>query len=558
MKKQFALLISIAVLLGCPVNVDNIPSQLSTLTYHSKPVSVFWKNAIIYFLLTDRFFNGNKSNDLQYNRKKDGAVLRSFDGGDIPGITKQIKEGYFDSLGVNAIWFTPVFDQITSHTDEGTGKTYAYHGYWTRDWTALDPNFGTEEELAAMIREAHSHGIRVLLDAVINHTGPVTPADPQWPDDWVRLGPKCDFQGFKGTVDCTLVENLPDIRTNSRDEVEIPPLLFEIWQQQNRLDQELSSISRFFDRTGYPKYPFYYIVKWLTDWVEKYGIDGFRVDTAKHTEGYVWAVLKKECEDALNRWREEHPDQVIHADPFFMVGEVYGYGISGGRNYDYGDQKVDFYDFGFESLINFEFKGDANRDYETVFQKYSDLLNSPELNTLTTVNYLSSHDDGSPFDGDRKKPLEAANKLLLSPGAVQLYYGDESARPLQVEGAVGDANLRSFMNWEDISTGETRKILRHYRKLGRFRSLHPSVGAGRHTLIQENPYLFKRTLEGQSNDMVLIGLDLPKGEKTIDVNGVFEDGSMLIDHYSGERIQIVDQNILMDTPFEIVLLAEVE
>jgi len=97
------------------------------------PDHAYWNNATIYFLLTDRFYNGNPDNDQTLGRKRDGAFLRNFIGGDLPGVTEKIESGYFDSLGVNAIWMTPVVEQIHGSVDEGTGMTYGYHGYWARD-----------------------------------------------------------------------------------------------------------------------------------------------------------------------------------------------------------------------------------------------------------------------------------------------------------------------------------------------------------------------------------------------------------------------------------------
>ena len=545
-------------LTGCPADKGKSNDQIEDIIYPNQPVSNFWKNATIYFLLTDRFNNGDKNNDLQFDRRHDGAVLRSFEGGDILGITQKIDDGYFDSLGVNVIWFTPVFQQIKSHTDEGTGKTYAYHGYWTSDWTALDPNFGTEKELSDMVLKAHDHGIRVLLDAVINHTGPVTPEDPQWPDDWVRVDSTCTYRDYASTVECTLVDNLPDIRTESTIEVKVPDVLVKKWQGEGKLSQETSELNNYFQLNKYPRYPFYYIVKWLADWVRKMGIDGFRVDTAKHTEAYVWSVLKKECEKALNAWRQANPELVIHSDPFYMVGEVYNYSISGGRGYDYGDRSVDFFAHGFESLINFEFKYDARSSYDSIFTKYSSLLNAPGFSDLSVLNYLSSHDDGDPFDKQRSLTYESANKLLLSPGAVQIYYGDETARPLQIEGASGDANLRSMMNWQELnSDAETQALLRHWQKLGQFRAQHPAIGAGIHTRISENPYTFARTISGKNNDQVIIGLDHPEGKKTIEVMGVFPEGTLIKDHFSGTTDTVKNDVIELDTEFTTILIASV-
>jgi alpha-amylase len=103
--------------------------------------------------MTDRFNNGDKSNDLNYDRTKTAGKLRGFEGGDIKGISKKIDEGYFDKLGINAIWFTPIVEQIHDAVDEGTGLSYGFHGYWTRDWTALDPNFGTKEDLANLVQK---------------------------------------------------------------------------------------------------------------------------------------------------------------------------------------------------------------------------------------------------------------------------------------------------------------------------------------------------------------------------------------------------------------------
>lgn len=543
------------LLTGCPADrKDHVTHP--DITYQSQPVSTFWKNATVYFLLTDRFHNGDPSNDQAFDRQPDGALLRNFEGGDLAGITKKIEEGYFDSLGVNAIWLTPVFEQIRSHTDEGSGKTYAYHGYWTRDWTALDPNFGTMKQLKDLVNKAHTHGIRIMLDAVINHTGPVTRVDHQWPEAWVRVDPDCRYQNFVSTVECTLVDNLPDIRTESTREVSIPDFLVEKWKQEGRRDQEISGLEQFFQEKGYPRYPFYYIVYWLTKWVRELGIDGFRIDTAKHTEAYVWSVLKIECEKALNAWRRENPDLVIHDDPFFMVGEVYGYGASAGREYDYGDIAVDFFNHGFESLINFEFKRDAESGYETIFSKYSTTLNAQDFSGLTIMNYLSSHDDGDPFDKDRTRGHESANKLLLSPGTAQIYYGDETARPLEVPGASGDANLRSLMNWEDlISRPDTRALLKHWQKLGRFRSRHTVVGSGMHEMITETPYTFKRYLSDGDAKTVVIGLDHPSGVKTIPVDGIFEEGTMLRDYYSGISVPVQNGQVTLNNEHTTVLLA---
>jgi len=519
-----------------------------------------WENANVYFLLTDRFNNGDPSNDVNFNRDKATAKLRGFEGGDIKGVIQKIEEGYFNKLGITALWLTPWFEQIHGGTDEGTGMTYGYHGYWTSDWTSLDPNFGTEEDLAKLVETAHSHGIRIVMDVIINHTGPVTPQDPVWPSEWVRTAPACTYTDYESTVFCTLVENLPDIRTESTDQVALPAKLLEKWEKEGRLETEMGELEAFFQRTAYPKAPRYYIIKWLTDFIRKYGIDAFRLDTAKHIEEEVWKKLGKEAGLAFETWKSENPEKIMGNQDFFMVGEVYGYGISGGKHFSFGDREVDYFAHGIQGMINFEFKESAKQSYEALFSSYSDKLNG-DLDGYSVLNYISSHDDGGPFDKERKKALEAATKLLLCPGASQIYYGDESSRQLIVPGTNGDATLRSFMNWEEIESNISRNgvairdVLDHYQKLGQFRRDHPSVGAGSHQLISSLPYLFSRKFEmGEYSDRVFVGLDLEAGEKSINVSGVFQDGTDLYEYYSGNYLTVSKGEAFLNSEFDIVLL----
>ncbi len=514
-----------------------------------------WEGANIYFLLTDRFHNGDTLNDVNFERTNDTGVLRGFMGGDMKGITEKINEGYFSDLGVNAIWFTPVVEQIHGDTDETTGNTYGYHGYWTKDWTSLDPNFGTRKDLENLVKTAHSKGIRVLLDVVLNHTGPVTQRDPVWPAEWVRQEPVCEFTTYENTTSCTLVKNLPDILTESDESVELPDSLLAKWKAEGRLSTELDELQLFFERTGYPRSPRAYIIKWLTDYVGDYGIDGYRVDTVKHADEKSWAELYEQASYSFTTWKKKNPNEVLDDNTFYMMGEVYNYGISGGREFDFGDQKVDYYDYGFNSLINFELKNDAKGNYETIFRKYNKLLNT-KLKGKGVVNYLTSHDDGEPFDKEREHPFKTANVLLLTPGASQIYYGDESARDLTIEDAVGDATLRSYMNWGDIdSLPVTQKILSHWKKLGQFRNNHLAIGAGKHKRLGKKPYVFSRTYnKGEIKDKVVVGLDLPKGKKSLWVKGFFGDGTKLYDTYSETEVVVKKGKVILENDNDIALL----
>jgi len=420
------------------------------------------------------------------------------------------------------------------------------------------PALGTEDDLRALVDAAHERGIRVLMDAVLNHTGPVTPQDPQWPDDWVRTTPRCVYRDYATTVDCTLVDNLPDVLTNRDEPVELPQPLIEKWRREGRLDDELAELDAFFGRTGYPRAPRYYIMKWLTDWVRELGFDGYRMDTAKHVEEAASAELKREADQALADWRAAHPGKVLGDLPFYLMGEVYNYELNHGRDFDFGDRTVDFFDYGYDGLINFGFKREAAGSLDELYSRYASALHEGELRGLAILNYVSSHDDGSPYDPTREDPFGAGTRLLLAPGGAQIYYGDELARPLRVEGAQGDANLRSVMNWEDLEGGgSTPAILEHWQKLGRFRHGHPAIGAGEHRTLQAEPYIFSRTLEtGARSDRVLVAMDQGEGSKTIPVFGVFPDGTQLVDSYSGEAGTVTNGEISLVTESGLVLLSE--
>ncbi|MGB3465625.1 MAG: alpha-amylase family glycosyl hydrolase [Cyclobacteriaceae bacterium] len=546
------LIICLVIFAAC-----NTTEKENSQTKEPKKTPFVWNGANVYFMLTDRFNNGDPNNDLSYDRKQDGAVLRDFKGGDIKGVTRKIREGYFNKLGVNAIWMNPMVEQIHGSTDEGTGLSYPFHGYWTKDWTTLDPNFGTMADYKELIDEAHRNGIRVLMDVVINHTGPVTDLDPVWPADWVRTEPTCTYQDFESTVTCTLVKNLPDIRTESDEPVALPEFLVEKWKAEGRYEQEIKELDVFFERTGYPRAPRFYIIKWLTDYVAELGIDGFRVDTAKHTETGVWSELYNEAQNAFNQWKENNPEAVLDDNDFFMVGEVYNYSVYDGKDFNIGpDTSVNFYENGLQGLINFALRSQQDQSLEEISSQYSDILHGGELDGFTVMNYISSHDDGSPYDKERKKNYEAANKLLLTPGISQIYYGDEIARSLVIEGTEGDATLRSEMNWSDLEKDAEKKALfTHYTKLGTFRNEHPAVGAGKHMKIADTPYTFKREFsQGDFSDKVVVSMSNSSGEVTVE--DVFEDGTEVYDYYTGQTAKVEAGKVVIANPDRLILLAE--
>jgi len=551
------LIILLIVFAGCNTQHKDtkiIPEKKEQIDIKKAPF--VWEGANVYFLLTDRFNNGDPNNDINFNRTEETAVLRGFKGGDLAGITQKIEAGYFSDLGINAIWFTPVVEQVHGSVDEGTGLTYGFHGYWTKDWTQLDPNFGTMKELKKLVETAHNNDIRIIMDVVLNHHGPVTAQDPFWGTDWARQAPACNFQDYDGTTACTLVKNLPDILSESTTEVELPEVLVTKWKKEGRYDQEVEELNTFFATNALKKTPRNYIVKWLTDYIRELGIDGYRVDTTKHVEEEAWVVLRNEADKAFAQWKSNNVDKVLDDNAFFMFGEVYNYSVNSGRVFDFGDRKVDYFTHGFDNLINFQFKYDALGDYESIFAKY-DSLSHTAFKGKSFMNYATSHDDGSPFDKDRTNPIETGTKLLLTPGLSQVYYGDESARDLTIKGAQGDATLRSFMNWSEHTKPETATVLEHWKKIGKFRGTHPAIGAGRHQMLSESPYIFGRTYQKDDYiDQVIIGLDLPIGIKEVTVGDAFAKAETLTDTYSGQEIPVINGKVTIDSPYTIVLLED--
>jgi alpha-amylase len=506
------------------------------------PTAFRWDAATVYFVLTDRFFNGNPANDGSYGREPDGAQeVGTWHGGDLAGLTQKLD--YLDDLGVDAVWISPPVEQVHGWVGGGNlgdFKHYAYAGYWALDFTRLDANFGTEQELQTFVDEAHTRGIRVVLDVVMNHPGYATGADllaylPEvfsdgtgaafqafqptpprnyfgwndlvdyqytggrlnaghwvdwWGTDWIRAGLAEHI--LPGSDDLTKgVAYLPDFMTERSNIVSRPPLY------DRKTDTGVVAIP---DSTVRD-----YLVKWHTDWVRTYGIDGFRCDTAKHVEYASWSSLKAAGETALAEWKAAHPSKKLDDLPFWMVGEVFPHGVS---KDDY------FVTANFDSLINFDFVTvvrpmlakdslvDSAAELDATYAYYADALQDPELDVLS---YLSSHDTRLVFAEVAESPerqKEAGTALLLVPGAAQIFYGDESGRPLGPRLSDETAGTRSDMNWSSAN-GE---IHDHWRRLATFRRRHAAVGAGMHGRLAspDGTYAFARTLDGGAQDAVVV------------------------------------------------------
>ena len=494
-----------------------------------QPSDFSWDNLTVYFIMTDRFYNGDPSNDHAFGRQKDGKdEIGTFHGGDIKGITAKLD--YIKELGANAIWMTPLVEQVHGFVgggSKGDFPFYSYHGYWALDYTKLDPNFGTDEDLRELVREAHKRGIRLIWDTVINHAGYATGQDlvdynvdvfksdrridnswqpaagenwhsfhdaidytsqnwnrDWWSADWIRG----TFPGYTqpGADDITMaLAGLPDYKTESTDKVGLPPIL-KAKADTNAQDTEQTVVQ--------------HLIDWQTRWIRDFGIDGFRSDTAKHVELEHWDTLKTAATEALAEWKAKNPNAALDDEPFWMVGEVFDHPLF--KDY--------YYDFGFDSLINFEFQDKAHdlglcmSDMEPTFAAYAADINSDEeFNGLT---YISSHDTTLFYAKYQNLTLQKriAAPFLLLPGGVQIYYGDETGRDLGPYGDDFHQGTRSDMNWNDIKQ-DRADLLSHWQKIGQFRARHNAVGAGQHVKLSDSPYAFSRVLNTDRVVVVFAG-----------------------------------------------------
>lgn len=542
-----------------------------------------WKNANIYFVLTDRFYNGDTSNDNSYHRKRmqGDADVATFHGGDIKGLTQKLD--YLDKLGVNAIWITAPYEQMHGWTG---GKNdafphYAFHGYYALDWTYMDKNMGTIQDMKNFVTEAHKRGIRVVMDIVMNHTGYGNLDDavdydfgnfngtPQagwvpsgqpysmwsesnaisfnaneagkwgnWWGPWVRAfgdrswAQSAGFAPEGGSDYDKPLAGLPDITTDRTQPVDIPPFLKKKWAAENGGDwanYRLPNLEAW--RSGNKGAPADYIVNWLAGWVEYFGIDGFRCDTAKHLEKSRWNQLKTACKKALQNWRNsDRADEYAKNwdEDFWMTGEAFGW--------DHGDVGY-FTEGGFDSMINFAFnssEGSQGRTPSTSdWEYYANYCNKTGGHQV--LNYVSSHDTGLHRPGDQKK---VATMLLLCPGGAQIYYGDETSRPYMSSNCGGDQSMitRSDFNWDAVDNDDNK----HWQKIGQFRRRNAAVGAGTQTNLGSDTYGRKFT-EGSYSNAVVIKLNTSAGQSyTVSVGDCFADGAKVMDGYNTDNTAVVN------------------
>lgn len=534
-----------------------------------------WDGATVYFVITDRFCNGDSANDVNYGRIVDYGCGRlnaaTFHGGDFKGMLEKAREGYFTDLGVDVVWMTDVYEQIHGWMS-GSGSVndfphYGYHGYYPLDYTQIDKNYGTVEEFRELVDTLHSQGIRVMLGANLNNPGYPTLLDAvqygfadtglteneaaghisEWSfDDFFSGCP-----GWKGWYDRCWIrmpdenwdENdplqatlygMPDYKDESNEAVEIPKFLRDKWKREGSANDAWVNPSARALRKNVKRSPMEHVIGWIASWVEEFGIDGFRCDIVENVHLNRWKELSEACNKALGKWRAAHSDDSASqwTDAFYMTGDFEGASI---------DFKPEYADAGFSSMVNFYFPKTGDLDgIVYTWQAYADSLAAhPGWQPFSYLNN-SYHRDADPDN-----MTDCGTTLLLTPGIAQIFYGDESGRKLNEARFNVDSNqaFRSDMNWTDIDL----PVMEHFRKLGKIRKEHPVIATGR-----QQTFDVHTALRFDDRDKVLIRL-LP-GEQAVDLYEVFADGDTLRELYTGQTAVVENGKVKFQSPANVAVI----
>ena len=469
-----------------------------------------WDEAVVYFMMTDRFFDGNESNNTASGADTYGDNPGLYHGGDFAGVTAKLD--YLQDLGVNTIWLTPIVKNIAGVTVTDEGKedvpyNAAYHGYWASDFTKLNPTMGTTEEFKTMISEAHKRGMRIMVDIVVNHAGYGTESTFA---DMLR-----DKSVSEGDIK-SWQSGLPDFATEKAD-----------------VRAKL--------------------VEWQTSWMKDYGVDYFRVDTVKHVDSTTWAALK-------NSTTEVNPS-------FKMIGEYYGAGYaSNGSTLGSGQMDADL-DFDFNDQATSFVSGNISS-----VEKFLSARNSALNNAYMTGQFLSSHDEdgfkaslingkGYTEDEATSAALVAATLQLTAKGIPVIYYGEE----------VGLSGLNNYpyqTNRYDMDFSKATKdnvTYQHYKNLLSIRNAYTDVFArGSRTVVagsdEEGYDVVSRSYGGTT---LYVGMNIKDTAKEVKVPVSLAAGTEVKDLYSGATYTVgSDKTVAVTIPAAkdggTVILAEVK
>lgn len=455
-----------------------------------------WDEAVVYFMMTDRFFDGNESNNTASGTDTYGDNPGLYHGGDFAGVTAKLD--YLQDLGVNTIWLTPIVKNIAGVTVTDEGKedvpyNAAYHGYWASDFTKLNPTMGTTEEFKTMISEAHKRGMRIMVDIVVNHAGYGTESTFA---DMLR-----DKSVSEGDIK-SWQSGLPDFATEKAD-----------------VRAKL--------------------VEWQTSWMKDYGVDYFRVDTVKHVDSTTWAALK-------NSTTEVNPS-------FKMIGEYYGAGYaSNGSTLGSGQMDADL-DFDFNDQATSFVSGNISS-----VEKFLSARNSALNNAYMTGQFLSSHDEdgfkaslingkGYTEDEATSAALVAATLQLTAKGIPVIYYGEE----------VGLSGLNNYpyqTNRYDMDFSKATKdnvTYQHYKNLLSIRNAYTDVFArGSRTVVagsdEEGYDVVSRFYGGTT---LYVGMNIKDTAKEVKVPVSLAAGTEVKDLYSGATYTVgSDKTVAVTIP----------
>lgn len=445
-----------AMLQGCS-SAPSAHSAAPPAAPHLQPQKD-WSDAVIYFAMVDRFADGDPGNNAHVDRANPGG----WHGGDLKGLAAQLDE--IADLGATAVWITPLVRQVEfcpqAQGAEGGFEHCAFHGYWADDFTALDPHFGTEADLAALVHAAHARGIKVLLDVVYNHVGYGSHylTDPAT-RGWIRTK----------EVDCEVdpltcqVGGLPDLRT------ELPQV------QDYLLNAHLGLAARV-------------------------GLDGLRLDTVKHVEHAFWQRHRSETRARLGAG-------------FFLLGEVWGGSAAGLDEYFAADELDAGFDFTFRGECRGFIQGKGRPVAYAAYLERRQAVRSGHY----LAHYLSSHDEPlflSELAGDKQALRLCVALQMTSAGIPVVFYGEEVARA----GGAWPYN-RNDMPWgsRNVQPGKGRprdESLRDwYRQLIALRRAHPALRTGDfHRLYAQDDLLVFSREQTAAGDAVIVAINRGSAE----------------------------------------------
>ncbi|GAA2609444.1 pullulanase-type alpha-1,6-glucosidase [Streptomyces roseoviolaceus] len=417
-----------------------------------------------YFVLPDRFANGDPRNDkggLTGSRLATGYDPTDkgfYQGGDLKGLTKRLD--YIKGLGTTALWMAPIFKNQPVQGN-GSNASAGYHGYWIADFTQVDPHFGTNKDLETLIDKAHAKGMKVFFDVITNHTADVVDyeeksydylskgAFPYLTKDGVPFDDADYVDGRRDfpEVDRDSFPRTPEVTRNNK----VPSWLNDPTMYHNRGDSTFAGESSTHgDFSGlddlWTERP--EVVRGMERiyqrWVRDFDIDGFRIDTVKHVNMEFWT----QWATALDAYAARQG-----RDDFFMFGEVYSADTDVTSPYVTQGRLDATLDFPFqEAARQYVSQGGSAQKLAGVFgddYKYT----TGKANAYEQVTFLGNHDmgrigyflkqdDPKATDAELLKKDKLANELMfLSRGNPVVYYGDEQG----FAGAGGDKDARQSM-----------------------------------------------------------------------------------------------------------------